>query len=284
MKKIPRIGAHVSVEGGIWNAIPRIEDLGGTSVQFFGASPRAWHTREISSEDTKKFHEARKKSTVQEVYLHASYLVNLASASEEIYEKSIHNLSAHLKIAEAIGANGLIFHMGSGKGISKEEALEKEIFGMKKVLEKTPGRAMLIMENSAGGGDKVGSDIEDIAYIHTLMKSERVKVCFDTAHAFEAGIIDDYTEKKIKALFDIWDEKLGMEHVVVMHINDSKTPFDSHHDRHENIGEGIIGIEGFKALAKEERVRDKAWILEVPGFDGNGPDKRNIDTLKSIFA
>jgi deoxyribonuclease-4 len=279
----PLIGAHVSAEGGAWNAIENIETIGGTAVQFFGASPRMWHTRTISASDAKKFREAKAKSTVQKVYLHASYLVNLASVSEEIYEKSIKNLSEHLKIGEMIEADGLIFHVGSGKGMSSEEALAKEVSAMKRVLRNIPGTARLIMENSAGGGAKVGSGIEEMAYLYKKIGSERVKICFDTAHAFEAGIISEYTEKNIRKLFDEWDEKVGIEEIVVLHINDSKTTYGSHHDRHENIGEGKIGIEGFRALAKEKRLWDKAWILEVPGFDGNGPDKKNINIIKSLL-
>ncbi len=281
--KLPFIGAHISAEGGAWNAIQNIEAIGGTVVQFFGASPRMWHTRTISASDAKKFREAKIKSTVREVYLHASYLVNLASASEEIYEKSIKNLSEHLKIAETIGADGLIFHVGSGKGIGPEEALAKEIFAMKRVLKNVPGKSHLIMENSAGGGAKVGSGIEEMAHLYKKVGSDRVKICFDTAHAFEAGIISEYTEKKIKKLFDEWDKKVGIDEIVALHVNDSKTAYESHHDRHENIGEGKIGMDGFRALAKEKRLWDKAWILEVPGFDGNGPDRKNINIVKSLF-
>lgn len=281
--KLPFIGAHISAEGGAWNAIQNIEAIGGTVVQFFGASPRMWHTRTISVSDAKKFREAKTKSTVREVYLHASYLVNLASASEEIYEKSIKNLSEHLKIAETIGADGLIFHVGSGKGISPEEALAKEIFAMKRVLKDVPGKSRLIMENSAGGGAKVGSGIEEMAHLYKKVGSDRVKICFDTAHAFEAGIISEYTEKNIKKLFDEWDKKVGIDEIIALHVNDSKTAYESHHDRHENIGEGKIGMDGFRALAKEKRLWDKAWILEVPGFDGNGPDRKNINIVKSLF-
>lgn len=282
--KLPIIGAHISAEGGAWNAIQNVEAIGGTAVQFFGASPRMWYTRVMSISDAKKFREAKKKSTVQEVYLHASYLVNLASVSEEIYGKSIKNLSEHLKIAEMIEADGLIFHIGSGKSMSVEEALAKEISGIRQVLKSVPGKSHLVMENSAGGGSKVGSEIEEIAYLHEKVGSGRVKICFDTAHAFEAGIISEYTEKNIEKLFDEWEKKVGIDEITVLHINDSKTAHDSHHDRHENIGEGKIGIKGFRALAKEKRLLDKAWILEVPGFNGNGPDKKNIDIVKSLFS
>ncbi|MEW6617613.1 MAG: deoxyribonuclease IV [Patescibacteria group bacterium] len=282
-KNTPYIGGHVSTAGGISNAISHGEAIGATTIQIFGASPQTWFTKFPSEEEIKKFKEAKKKSSINSVYLHAAYLVNLASASDEIYEKSIKNLSEHLKIAESIEAEGLIFHLGSNKGISKEEGLKKEIAGMKEVLRHVPGKSFLIMENSAGGGDKIGSNIEEIGFLFKEMNSDRVKMCFDTAHAFEAGLIQEYTKENVKKLFDTWEKEIGLEYMVALHMNDSKTAYESHHDRHENIGEGHIGMEGFKVLAKEKRLFDKAWLLEVPGFDDGGPDKRNMEILKSFF-
>jgi deoxyribonuclease-4 len=209
--------------------------------------------------------------------------VNLASVSDDIYEKSIHNLSAHLKITDMIGADGLIFHLGSSKGISKEEGLEREVEGIKRILKQIPGESRLIMENSAGGGDKIGSDIKEMAHLFHKVNSPRLKICFDTAHAFEAGILKEYSKGEIKDFFGVWDKEIGLEHLVALHVNDSKTTYASHHDRHENIGEGHIGIKGFQALAGESRLWDKAWLLEVPGFTDEGPDKKNVEILKSLF-
>lgn len=281
--KIPDIGGHVSTAGGISNSIVNGSAIGATTIQIFGASPQMWATKIPSNTEIKKFNDAKKKSSIESVYLHAAYLVNLASASDEIYEKSIKNLSEHLKIAELIGAEGLIFHLGSNKGISKEEGLKKEVVAMKAVLKHVPGKLFLVMENSAGGGNKIGSNIEEMNFLFKEVGSDRVKVCFDTAHAFEAGLIREYTKENVKKLFDIWDNAIGLENVVALHINDSKTVYESHHDRHENIGEGHIGIEGFRVLAKEKRLFDKAWLLEVPGFDDEGPDKKNMEILHSLF-
>ena len=113
--------------------------------------------------------------------------------------------------------------------------------------------------------------------------SERIRVCLDTAHAFEAGLLR-YAPDEIKKICDEFDDLIGLDNLVVLHINDSKSVFDSHHDRHENIGEGHIGIEGFRSLAREQRLHNKAWILEVPGFNNEGPDKKNVDILRSCFS
>jgi len=282
-KEPPYIGGHVSTAGGISNAILNGEAIGATTIQIFGSSPQMWFTKFPLETEIKKFKNAKKKSSIASIYLHAAYLVNLASVSREIYKKSIKNISEHLKIAESIGAEGLIFHLGSNKGISREEGLKKEVVAMKEVLEHIPGKSFLIMENSAGGGDKIGSNIEEIKYLYEHVNSNRVKMCFDTAHAFEAGLIGDYTKENVKKFFDTWEKEIGLEHMVALHINDSKTVYESHHDRHENIGEGYIGIEGFRMLAKQRRLFDKAWLLEVPGFDDEGPDKKNVEILHSLF-
>lgn len=282
-RKIPLIGGHVSVAGGLFKAIENAEQIGANCIQIFGASPRQWQTRLPSDEEIKKYRERLRDSEVKKVYLHAAYLVNFASSDEGLRKKSIKSLIDHLKIASIIDSQGLIFHIGSGKELPKEKALAKVVEAIRLVLKSAPG-ADLIIENTAGGGQKIGSNAEEIGRVIKEVSSPRLKVCFDTAHAYEAGIIDGYTKDNIKKLLNEWNEKVGLDKIIALHVNDSKTKFNSHHDRHENIGEGYIGLEGFKNLAKEKRLYDKAWILEVPGFDGNGPDKKNIDILRNCFS
>ncbi|MCX6733531.1 MAG: deoxyribonuclease IV [Candidatus Peregrinibacteria bacterium] len=279
------LGCHVSAAGGFYKAIENAEALGATCIQFFGASPRQWFTKMPTEDDVKKYKDHLKKSSVKAVYLHAAYLANLASPNAETYQKSITNLSEHLTIATMIGANGLIFHMGSGgKEITREEAIQKIISGMKEVLKNVPGTTQLIMENSAGGGQKLGNTAKELGEIFHAVGSSRVKVCFDTAHAFEAGAIAVYDPPTITKTFDEWDKHIGLKNIVTIHTNDSKTTYNSNHDRHENLGEGYIGIDGFRALAAEKRLRDAAWILEVPGFDDNGSDLKNMAILKECFS
>ena len=167
--------------------------------------------------------------------------------------------------------------------MDKEKSLNQAISGMKKSWRMFRAKSFLVMENTAGGGEKIGKTIEELAFIFKKIGSKRVKICLDTAHAFESGIVK-YDAGNIKAFADRVDKEIGLENVVAIHANDSKTLWNSHNDRHENIGEGYVGLPGFKALAKEKRLWDKAWLLEVPGFDNNGPDKRNIKILKSYFS
>ncbi len=268
----------MSAAGGAFKAFGNAATIGASAIQIFGASPQSWRTKLPDAADAAKFQAAWKASEVKAVYLHAAYLVNLATENDELYEKSITNLSEHLAIAKALGANGLIFHIGSG------ENMKRVVAGMKQTLKNVPGTTQLIIENSAAGGKKVGGKPEDIGAIMNSVKSPRVKVCLDTAHIFEAGEIESYTQPNIKKLFDRIEASIGVENLVAMHVNDSKTPFNSHHDRHENIGQGHIGLDGFKNLAKEKRTHHVAWLLEVPGMEGNGPDKENVDILKKLFV
>ncbi len=282
MIKKPKIGAHVSVAGGLHFIFENARAIGAECAQIFGASPRQWRAKMPNSSEISKFKTVAKNSSVSPIFLHAAYLANLASSDKEILAKSIQSLTDHLTIAALIRAEGLIFHVGSSKGGNKKEALDEEVRAIKEILKKVPGQTKLIMENTAGGGEKVGS-LEDISYIYKKVQSPRLKICFDTAHAFESGLINEYAPQKIKNLFDEWDKAIGLENLVALHVNDSKTKSGSNHDRHENIGEGEIGLAGFKNLAKEKRISGACWLLEVPGFDGNGPDRKNIDILKSCF-
>ena len=279
----PKIGAHVSTQGGLVNAFENAKKIGAEAIQIFGSSPQQWAVRELKKEDIEKFKAAHKKAGDISVFLHAAYLVNLASPNEITRANSIQSLVGHLKISEAIGAKGLIFHIGSAKDQPKEQAIEFLVSGVKKVLEKSKGDSLIILENSSAGGAKLGANPKEIGEILNKIKSDRTKVCFDTAHAFEAGVAKYDDQGTIAKVFDEWDKEIGLENIVAIHANDSKTPFASHNDRHENIGEGCIGLAGFKNLAKENRLKDKIWLLEVPGFDNLGPDKRNIDILKSCF-
>jgi deoxyribonuclease-4 len=283
MPNKPSIGAHVSVAGGLYNAFINAEKIGAECVQIFGASPKMWRAKQPDEAALKKYFEAQRLSRVGNVYLHASYLVNLGSDKDLNRENSVMSLIDHLAIADKLKARGLIFHLGSSMSGTKEEALRFTVAGMKSVLEAVPGESWLIMENSAGGGHKLGREFTEVGEIIRQVGSPRVKVCLDTAHIFEAGGIDEYTKPKVKKLFDDFDQHIGLDKLVALHINDSKTPFDSHNDRHENIGAGHIGLEGFKNLAADKRLHGKDWLLEGPGFDNLGPDKENMEILKACF-
>ncbi len=280
-KKFPKIGAHVSVSGGIEKGVKRGKDMGAECLQIFVGSPRRYEVPIISKEMAEKFLFEKKEGEVLPVFIHASYLLNLASEDEVIREKSIKSLAESLRASATIEAEGVVYHPGSPKGGDKQKAIEREILGVKKVLKETPKNSTLIIENTAGI-KKIGTDFNEIEYFFKKINSSRLKACIDTAHALEAGIIRSFHKKDIKEWVKDWEKKIGIKNIALLHINDSLTPPGSLSDRHANIGEGFIGEKGFKNLMKEERVRSIPWVLEVPGFDRKGPDKKNIEILKKI--
>ena len=280
--KYPKIGGHVSSAGGLKNGVLNAFFIGGKCLQMFGSSPRQYRVRMPSIEEIEEYNILQKEYGITPVYLHAPYLINLASADADIYTKSVETLVGHLDIAERIKANGVIFHIGAHKKENRAEAVARVIEGMKQVLKKSSGSSQLIMENSATPV-KLGADIEEIAEIFKKVNSPRVKVCIDTAHAYSSGMME-FTKDGIGKWCDTVDRVLGLDNVVVLHVNDSRADFGSYVDRHENIGQGYIGKKGIQALTQEERLWNKAWILEVPGFKNTGPDKKNVDILKSYFT
>lgn len=280
----PFLGAHIKGAGGLIHIPQRAAEIGAECIQIFGASPYQWQVKLPKKSEIEAFAARMKTYKIDPVFLHAAYLVNLASPDTNLFEKSVTSLIDHMKIATLLGAEGLIFHLGSSHDKAKEKAVEKTIQGMKKVLEAVPGEVQLIMENSAGGGGKLGSFPDEIGALFRGVHSKRVKVCLDTAHAFESGLIEQYTPSLIKNLLQSLDTEFGLENLVALHVNDSKTGPGSHHDRHQNLGEGYIGLSGFQNLSQEKKLAHTAWILEVPGFDSKGPDKRNMDILQRLFT
>lgn len=279
---LPRIGAHVSTAGGLAYGIENAVKIGASCIQIFGASPRQWKAPMPNDEVIERFKNKRQTSGIGPVFLHASYLVNLAHENEQARQWSVASLTDHLKIAKAIEAQGLIFHIGSRQGLTDEEAHKRVVAGMQTILTAVPGDTQLIMENAAGV-KKVGGTAAELGLLRKMVDSPRVAVCWDTAHAFEAGIAGHFTEEDVTRMCDEIEKHIGWEQLVAIHANDSKTEFASQHDRHENIGEGFIGLDGFRNLARDTRLWTASWLLEVPGTDKKGPDRKNIETLRSCF-
>jgi deoxyribonuclease-4 len=198
------------------------------------------------------------------------------------------SLIEYLNFGEKIGSIGTIFHVGSyGAKESNPALIEKQqqqvILAIKKVLEATPLSQLLIMENAAGGGGRVGATLEELIQIYKAVNSTRFKVCLDTQHLFATGI-DVRNPTEFSQWLEIFDREIGINNLVCVHLNDSQTELGSKHDRHENIGEGKIGREGIKNILNQPLLQDKPLILEVPGFAGKGPDKKNIEILRELLV
>ncbi len=280
----PVIGAHVSVAGGLPKGIDRALELGAETIQFFLSPPQTWRFNPPKPEDAAAFVRRRTEAGLGPVYLHAIYLVNLAGPDQTILARSVESLVQYLRVGAQIGAAGVIVHLGSARGRPLPEARAQVAAAIRQILHQAPEGPALVLEHSAGMGESVGHRFEDLADILAAADSpDRVKICLDTAHLFAAGypVADP---DGLRRTLDEFDRLIGLDRLVVIHANDSKVPLGSGVDRHENIGDGQIGLAGFRVILAEPRLRDLPFILEVPGLDNKGPDRENVERLKQLRA
>ncbi len=273
-----RIGAHVSIAGGYQAALDRAHLMGANTLQIFSTSPRGWGFASVSDSDAKVFREKAQYLDISPIFFHASYLINLAGNGLGL-ENSVKSLISELTIASKLGIAGSVVHVGSFK--NSEESFGKVCEAIREVLSQTPEDTYFIIENA--GTRKIGVTLEHIVSIIEQIDSGRLRVCLDTCHLHAAGY-DLGTEEKLNAFLDRFDSLVGLDRLKLWHVNDSKDPFNSFRDRHQNIGEGEIGKEVFRLLLKNPRINDRVFIIEVPGFGDKGPDKQNIDILKKLSA
>ena len=275
-----RLGAHVSTAGGLATAFSRATEIGAETIQIFASSPRAWKFRAPSGEQIEEFRAEGASSNVAPVFIHGSYLVNVGGDSE-IVAKSVESLTLNLAAASALGAKGVIFHGGSHKGKGFDAVLGQSADALKEALAGSPEDAWLIIENSAGMGAHIGASFEEVGKLVEAIDSERVRVCLDTQHCFAAGYNIGDPEGVASAMAE-FDQHIGLERLVAVHANDTKTELGSGVDRHENIGDGHIGVDGFEVIMAFPAFRDVPFLLEVPGVEKKGPDKANVDKLKAV--
>ena len=277
-----KIGAHVSIAGGVHTAFDRATQLGSETIQIFASSPRAWKFREFKPDDVLKYHEASEETGIAPVFIHGSYLVNIGGAPNQL-EKSSDCLVQNMEAAATINAAGVVFHAGSHKGKGFDAVLGTAAGTLKRVLDSSPEGPWLIVENSAGMGAHIGASFEELGALISEVGSDRLKVCLDTEHCFAAGY-NLADPDGIDAAMQEFDKHIGLDRLVVVHANDAKVELGSGVDRHENIGEGHIGTAGFEVIMSNAAFQDVPFILEVPGPDKKGPDKDNVDRLKEIRA
>ena len=275
------IGAHVSTSGGISKAVSRGAEIGCETIQIFGSSPQGWAFKPVPGEEIEAFRQGVAEANLGPVFLHAIYLINLGTGKEDQLEKGIQSLINYMDLASDIGAAGVIFHPGSHGGAGYEAILPQTVSSIRRVLDQSPEGPRLVVENMAGMGQHIGAKFEDLGRILESVDSPRLGVCLDTQHCFAAGY-DMTTREGIEETVAEFDREVGAANLLAVHANDSKRPRGSGVDRHDNIGEGFIGEDGFAAIMENPVFRDVPFLLEVPGFEGKGPDVRNIQTLKNI--
>ena len=275
-----KLGAHVSASGGVSKSIDRALDIGAEAIQIFASSPRAWKFNHPKPEEIERFRKKSEESGIGPCYIHGSYLVNIGGSEDQL-QISIDCLVNNMSAAGEIGAEGVIFHGGSHKGKGFDAVLNQAANCLTQVLEKSPDNVWLCLENSAGMGSHIGSSFREIGRILRVVDHPNLKVCLDTEHCFAAGYNLAVPEELDKVIAE-FDSEIGLDKLVAVHANDAKVELGSGVDRHENIGEGYIGISGFESILGNTAFKNVPFFLEVPGFDGNGPDKENLDRLKTI--
>lgn len=276
-----KVGAHVSTAGGLANALDRAVEIGAETIQIFGSPPQSWRVTEHSDADVERFRARMTETGIEPVFIHGTYLVNLATADPTLLARSVGSLKFSLKLCSRIGAAGVIFHIGSHKGAGFKAALVQIVDSVGAVLGAVPDDAQLILENSAGMGGSVGSKFAELGAIMRRVDSPRVKVCLDTQHCYAAGY-DVASREGLDATISEFEREVGLDTLVAVHANDSKIPLGGGVDRHENIGEGQIGRDGFLAIMRHPALRAVPFLLEVPGSERKGPDKENVDILREL--
>jgi deoxyribonuclease IV len=277
------LGAHVSIAGGTHNAPPRARAIGATAMQIFTKMANRWAERGCEADERSAFRSALDDTRVRDTIAHDSYLINLASPDETLRRRSIESFVAELQRCEALGLTYLVSHPGNYID-DRASGIRRNADAITEALSRAPGETILCMEITSGSGTAIGSTFEDLAELIDLVPEPhraRVGICVDTCHAYSAGY------DLVGAYDDVWrrfDDLLGMRRLKVMHLNDSKTPFNSKRDRHELIGEGSLGERAFRHVMNDERLARIPKVIETPkGTDPTATDARMLERLRSYI-
>lgn len=281
------VGGHVSAAGGIELAIERAAEIGGNCVQVFSGSPRVWARPELSRFDAKKIAAKRAEKGIGSIITHSLYLVNLASENPELITKSMTALAFDLKFDAHISGNGVVVHVGSHKGAGWVACREEVRKHIQTLVDEAPEGATFLIENAASPNGKIGGKLEEVQWLINEIDSPKLGWCFDTCHAFTAGYGLGKSQPTGSALPRTAAEEidhLGLWSTLkCVHVNDSRDPFGSGRDRHENLGNGLIPQEDMEYFLNLPQLEHVPLILEVPGLEQLGPDAANITRLKKLI-
>ncbi len=284
---MPFLGAHESVSGGLHLAFERILQVGGESLQIFTRNQRQWRAAPLSETEVVEFRRARKEAGDMPVASHASYLINLGSSKPEQAKKSIAAFVDELQRCALLGIPFAVFHPGSHGGAGVETGLANVTTHLDRVIERAGDgckSVKILLETTAGQGTGLGYRFEELADIlEKAQFSNRLGVCVDTCHIFAAGY-DIRTPEAYEATFAEFDRIIGLDRIRFFHLNDSKKELGSRVDRHEHIGKGRIGLEGFRSLMNDHRFRHHAMTLETPKGKDLAEDRENLAVLRSLSA
>jgi deoxyribonuclease-4 len=276
-------GAHLKTAGGAHKAAIRAGEIGATALQIFTQSPRMWRHPDVDPDAAEQFRAAREENGIGTVTCHATYLINLGATDDTVYSRSVEALRKTMLTAQAYEADGVVFHLGSHLGRGLDAALHQVIPAMQVTLGegKKRSRTRLVIENSAGAGNTMGLTIEDIArVIDELGRPKRVGVCLDTCHLWATGI-DIRDPGRVDELVSEVDERIGLDRLVCLHVNDAALPLGARRDRHADPGDGLIGSK-LGLILGHPKLQHVAAITESPGPGPDGPDKTTMSALRRL--
>ncbi len=277
------LGSHMSIAGGLHMAFDHINKVEGTALQIFTRNQRQWKIPELSAYDIELFSVAWEQWGDYPVAAHDSYLINLATPKEELANRSRIGFAEELRRIEALSIPYLVTHPGSHLGEGVEAGIERYTKNLDRAIEDAnTEKGMVLLETTAGQGTNLGSTFEELgAIINLSAHKDRLGVCYDTCHTFAAGY-DIRTPEAYAETFAAFDKHIGIDRLKFFHMNDTKQELDSHKDRHEHIGEGFIGLEGFRHIMQDERFKAIPKALETPKEKDLKDDMRNLATLRGL--
>lgn len=285
MRKDLLIGTHVSISGGLHLACGRAASIGCTTMQVFTKNSSQWEGKPLADEDVENYKTALGKSRIDPVFAHASYLINLCAVNPAVLRKSRNALEDELRRCERLGLTGLIVHPGAHMGAGEQEGLQRVAGSLNEVHEETSRfQTLTVLETTAGQGSSLGYRFEHLrTIVESVAHRERMAVCIDTCHLFAAGY-PIHTEAGWEQTIREFDMILGLSRLVAVHVNDSRKALGSRVDRHEHIGKGYIGLDGFRMLMNDPRFTNVPKILETEKSEDMHEDVENMDALRSLVA
>jgi deoxyribonuclease IV len=276
------LGAHMSIEGGLFRALERGHSVGCTTIQIFTRNNSRWLSRDLIEEEVKQFQQTKSQNGIHPVFAHCSYLINLA-AGNEFYKKSIAGLITEVMRAEFLGLPFVVLHPGAHMGCGEKEGLIRATAALNLVIEETSSaKCKIVIENTAGQGSCIGCKMEHLNYFwNHIQDQNRLGFCIDTCHLFASGY-DIRTERTYAETFTQLLDCVPLESILAFHLNDSKKPLGSNVDRHEHIGKGEIGRNAFRFLLNDARFLNVPKVLETPKGKDLAEDVMNLRTLRRL--
>ena len=279
---LPLVGAHVGSSGGLSKAVGRASEIGANCLQIFVSAPQQWRSPSHPDGEVEAFLAGVREERLGPLFLHAIYLLNPAGPDVELRERSVRSMREYLRWGRRLGASGVVVHLGSSNGTTPEQAADNLSASLTAALEE-PSDVPLLLETSAGTRNSMGSSFAAIgATLRSLAAGGRAGVCLDTAHVWAAGY-DVRTPEGLDRTLEEFDAEIGLGRLLLIHANDSKVALGGARDRHENIGEGHIGLEGWATLLGHPALREKPWIMETPGQERQGADAAQVELIRRLW-